>query len=295
MKKCGKQMTSTNINVIPTTLDARITSTTFQKIPRVIYQTFKSYTISDNLYEGVKSFIDLNPEYRYEFYDDERMFEYVVNYDCKNFSFTNEELIKAFNAIAVPAGKADLWRYLIIYERGGVYVDIDTKCVKPLNTFINLNDDIVTYIVGDVHNYYDKNLKWKHLFPQWMLMYSPKCTILKCIIEECVKAINTKTPVPDSEECKNMLERYTGVCISNYIYRSIFNFKNVEQESRLKCGIYNIKHNQSNYQLNILPSTPNIFNDAIINKNFDTIENYKNELLKNNATYWVNQRKIFND
>lgn len=38
--------------------------------------------------------------------------------------------------------KADFFRYLILYARGGVYSDIDTKCLKPIDTWVSKNQTI---------------------------------------------------------------------------------------------------------------------------------------------------------
>jgi len=267
-----------------------------QNIPKIIYQTFKSNELSSKMFNNAKSFIDLNPEYRYEFYDDSRMIDYVNNYDCRDFNFNNNDLRKAFNSLAVGAGKADLWRYLILYETGGVYVDIDSKCIRPLNTIINPKDDIVTGIAGWSHNFDNSQIIWKHLFPQWILIHTEKSMILKKIIEASVNAINTRTPVPGSEDCINMLERYTGACVSNYVYRKIFNFKNIEQELRLKPTTAKIKCDNKEYQITIVDHdrNTNILGNAILEKNYDNLV-YREELQRIGSLHWLQQKKIFND
>lgn len=283
----------TDNKIIPSTLNPRVEGEKFQKIPKVIYQTFKSNIVSDKIYEGIESYISLNPDYRYEFYDDDRMCSYIDSYNCSDFNFNLEELKKAFYNIVPPAGKADIWRYLIIYENGGIYTDIDSKCIKPFSSYINPDDDIVTCLTGIAHNYDNPTVVWRHLFPQWFLIYSPKCSILKEIIEECVKAVNTKIPVPNSEDCKNMLERYTGVCLSNYVYRKLFNFKDKDKEARLQPRVYSIKHSKNKYNLAIHDSLPDIFNTALISKNFERFEDYKKELLTNNSNHWLSYDSIF--
>ena len=266
-----------------------------QKIPKIIYQTFKSNELTDHMFSNAKSFIDLNPEYKYEYYDDARMIEYVNGYDCSDFNFTNNDLRKAFNSIAVPAGKADLWRYLIVYETGGVYVDIDAKCINPLRSIINPNDDIVTCLAGWAHNFDNNKVIWKHLFPQWILIHNKKSPILKRIIEASINAINTKTPIPGSDDCPNILERYTGACVSNYVYRKILNFKNVQQELRLKPSTSQIKCDNNKYQLSITDYTNNMIGRAILEKSYDDNIIYHNELKKVGSTHWLYQKSIFND
>jgi mannosyltransferase OCH1-like enzyme len=35
-----------------------------------------------------------------------------------------------------PVMKADLFRYLILYDVGGYYADIDVQCSQPLDTWL---------------------------------------------------------------------------------------------------------------------------------------------------------------
>jgi mannosyltransferase OCH1-like enzyme len=287
-------MTSIIFNKIPSTLSPRIEESTDQKIPRIIHQTFKTNSLSDKLYEGVRSIIDHNPTYRYEFYDDDRMKDFVGNFDCRGFSFSKDQLLSAFNSIKPGAGRADILRYLIMYEIGGIYIDIDSKCIKSLDSSISSTDDIVTCKVGEAYNHDRTSEQWKHLFPQWFLMYSPKCLIMKSIIEHCITAINTRTPIPNSENCINLLERYTGACVSNYVYRKILNFKDENQEDRLKNGTYKLNHRNEIYTISILDKIPNVFNDTLINKNFSTIPEYQQELKINEVSHWLYE-EVFNE
>lgn len=41
-----------------------------------------------------------------------------------------------YNSIPVPTTKADLLRLEILYQYGGVYADIDSVCLKPLNKMV---------------------------------------------------------------------------------------------------------------------------------------------------------------
>jgi len=283
------------MKTIPYSIPPRESAATPQRIPRVIYQTFKSCSVTDPLYNNFLSYINLNPEYAYEFYDDERMAEYVCDFNCRGFNFTAKELKKAFDSLAVPAGKADLWRYLIMYENGGVYTDFDSQCLKPLYHSIDPLDDIVTCRIGWSHNYDNRDHIWLHLFPQWVLFYSPKCMIMKSIIELAVRCINSRTPVPDSGSCPNILERYTGTCVSNYVYRKTFNFRDHEQEFRLKNGIHRINLSGNRYQLHLQYYDANVFNHTILEKNFVDMNSYFNELNNNNTSHWLYQKSIFVD
>lgn len=52
------------------------------------------------------------------------------------------DVVKAWNAMPKSILKADFFRYLILFARGGVYSDIDTKVLKPVDTWISNNETI---------------------------------------------------------------------------------------------------------------------------------------------------------
>ena len=68
-----------------------------RKIPRIIHQTFKTNLVPESMYNAIYSFINLNPNYDYYFYDDNDIEKILNKFDCSQFSFTETELIKAYN------------------------------------------------------------------------------------------------------------------------------------------------------------------------------------------------------
>jgi mannosyltransferase OCH1-like enzyme len=62
-----------------------------------------------------------NPEFEYHFYDDNQCREYIKD----NF---NKDVLHAFDKLIPGAFKADLWRYCILYKKGGIYLDIKYQC-----------------------------------------------------------------------------------------------------------------------------------------------------------------------
>jgi hypothetical protein len=63
-----------------------------------------------------------NQEMSFHLYDD---------ISCRNFIQANfpEEVLRVFDTLIPGAYKADLWRYCILYKKGGVYLDIKYKCI----------------------------------------------------------------------------------------------------------------------------------------------------------------------
>jgi inositol phosphorylceramide mannosyltransferase catalytic subunit len=87
-------------------------------IPKIIYQTY----YSNKLPIITKFFIwwmrKRNPDYKYEFFDDARIDNFLKTEYPPDF-------FKAYQKLAIGAAKADFFRYAVLYKTGGVYVDID--------------------------------------------------------------------------------------------------------------------------------------------------------------------------
>lgn len=126
----------TDFITIPKKLSPRVNSNYKQKIPKIIWQTFKTNEVPLIMQEYVDSWITKNPEYEYRFYDDEDVKDFLQN----NFPKYSE----GYNMIKYGASKADLWRYLIMYKFGGVYADIDCKCINSLKKWVKPESEFVT-------------------------------------------------------------------------------------------------------------------------------------------------------
>lgn len=123
---------------IPKTVAPRAKPEFTQKIPRIIWQTMKTNNVPVFMKNYADSWIDLNPEYEYRFHDDGDILKFLET-DFPNF-------LEGYKKLKFGASKADLWRYLIIYKYGGVYADIDCKCISPLKQWINKDSSFVTQL-----------------------------------------------------------------------------------------------------------------------------------------------------
>ena len=74
-----------------------------------------------------------NPDYVYEFYDDER----IDRFFKEEF---DENVFSAYKKLNIGAAKADFFRYAVLYKKGGVYLDIDCNVKTRLYNFIAADD-----------------------------------------------------------------------------------------------------------------------------------------------------------
>ncbi len=152
-----------------------------QHIPKIIFQTGNSKTFR-NIYHlnSVLSFIELNPEYTYIYFDDN---------ECRKFlkkSF-NKDVNEAYNLLVPGAYKADLVRYCFLYFFGGCYFDCKQILRKPISTFIDDKDDFL--VCNDVI---------ENAYLNAVLLCRSKHPIMKKVIDDCVLNIKnrvTKSPL----------------------------------------------------------------------------------------------------
>lgn len=100
-----------------------------QKIPLVIYHTYKSHWVDHDMYLNIRQTLEFNPEYDYYFYTDLECIAYLTKDYGPQYS-------AAFQNLTPGAFKADFWRYCILLQYGGVYLDVDLVSHRPLRDVI---------------------------------------------------------------------------------------------------------------------------------------------------------------
>jgi len=136
-KRSHREEMSTLYN-IPRFLAPRNRSFYRQIVPKTIWQTMKSNAVPSRMRDWADTWIKLNPEYQYNFVDDDEIREFIGS------SFP--DYLQAFEKMDHGASKADLWRYLLMFKYGGVYADVDCKCVNPLREWIDPDAAYVTQL-----------------------------------------------------------------------------------------------------------------------------------------------------
>jgi mannosyltransferase OCH1-like enzyme len=105
-------------------------ATRVNNVPLVLYQTWHSHEVPEGMKTAIYSLLDKNPEFDYYLYSDE---------DCLQFIKTNfdEDVVKAFETLKPGAFKSDLWRYCMLYKKGGVYLDIKYMSTGSLMNIVS--------------------------------------------------------------------------------------------------------------------------------------------------------------
>ena len=98
------------------------------KIPQKVYDNLRKYAKGYNV----------------QIYDDKEIIQFFKDHYKDSYRYINK-----FNKFA-GAHKADLWRYCVLYHYGGVYLDIKTELIKPLNKIFK--DNNILYTVLSINN-----------------------------------------------------------------------------------------------------------------------------------------------
>jgi len=206
-------------------------------IPLHIYQTWHTKKLPPKMKECVEKLKKDNPEFEHHLYDIE---------DCRKFigKHFDKEVLNAYDKLKPFAYKADLWRYCVLYKKGGIYLDIKYQC-EPGFKLIELIDK--EYFMLDCP-YVDENNS----------------------LEDDIKIINNKTYYNniynkiDKNKCKNK-----NISIANGFI--ICKPKNKLMYECIQNCVKNIKNNY--YGFNPLyPTGPGLLGDLYFKGDFSKID-----------------------
>jgi len=172
-------------------LDTHEYPTTQHKyIPKSIYQTASArdtWIIS----AALRSWKRLNPDYYYKLFNDEEARGFVK----ENMA---PEIYDTYMKMPIPILKADFFRYIIIYVKGGIYTDIDTLCRRAIDTWTDGIPDI-GIIIGVESDEEEDNEEWRKYFIrhfqllQWTIAAKPRHPMLEKVIMKIHEISQQKT------------------------------------------------------------------------------------------------------
>ena len=145
-------------------------------IPKIIHQTFETKNKPVGMAKACESWRVNNHDYVYLFYDASERIDFIKEHFEK-------PVLTAYDTILPGAFKADLFRYCVLYIRGGVYVDSDTICLTSIDKYISSNDKLV--VVRDD----PMAKKW---LANAFIAVTPKHPLMWEAINQAVKNIQSK-------------------------------------------------------------------------------------------------------
>ena len=106
------------------------------KIPRIIHQTYSDRSqLAPEIIKNIDYLKNNNKDWEYRFYDDQDIVDYVALHFGEKVLSRIKKINKKYSVVI-----ADLFRYMVVYNEGGVYLDIKSTASKPLNKIIKEDD-----------------------------------------------------------------------------------------------------------------------------------------------------------
>lgn len=142
-----------------------------QLIPRVVFISWTTRKLGRSMFTSIMTILHHNPEYELIFFTDVDVDRFV----CANFP----QFAPPFSKLRAGAARIDVWRMLVIYQFGGVYLDVDMSALGHLP--IAKDAAAVSGLGG-----------WSHLpastggggvLEHWALAYKPKHLLINKTIE----------------------------------------------------------------------------------------------------------------
>jgi mannosyltransferase OCH1-like enzyme len=161
-------------------------------IPKLIHQTFPNYdSLNSSLRDNIHFLKDNNPDWIHNFYSDHDVEDFIRTSFGKDYIGVYLKIDPRYGA-----ARADFFRYLVIYKYGGLYLDIKSTALKPLDDIIkpddrflvstwpNSIDGVDTSLMG-----YHKKLSFRE-YQNWFICSEPNSSVLEKVIERVVQNLN---------------------------------------------------------------------------------------------------------
>jgi hypothetical protein len=165
-------------------------------VPRILHQTYHTKDLPAPLRDAVERTRAVSPLWEHRLYDDGDIIDYIR----KEYG---ETILAAFLRIdsMYGAARADLFRYLLMYKTGGVYLDIKSVATRALDDVIRPDD---TYILSQWHG---KRFAGMGMgvhralraiegseYQQWHIVAAPGHPFLKRVIENVLRNLRIYNP-----------------------------------------------------------------------------------------------------
>ena len=248
-------------------------------MPKLIHLTCKDKTnITNPIWnECLNKIKNMYNDYTITIYDNKDIYKIIEMFDKKNLDFIKN--------ITIGATLADIFRYLILYLRGGYYFDLDCEPIKHINELNNIH-----YHGDNNNNFYIYPKTKKIINSQWDFHDNPcnNCKVINknndLVAYNCVghKYINNKTNVivghefdktwnsniiNNNSEKHKWVDNNIGIC-------QWFMASKPNQSLFLQCykkslhNLKNLKLNNNNpqYHFQVINGTGPLFFTKMINK-----------------------------
>jgi len=97
-------------------------------LPKIIHQTWKTDTVPEHWASSKERWQTLHPTWLYVFWTDQDIDAYV--------RLAKPTMYSTFRNLQWPIQRVDLFRYFVLHDFGGIYVDLDIRPVTSIDSYL---------------------------------------------------------------------------------------------------------------------------------------------------------------
>lgn len=184
------------------TIDFPEDSRNIGRIPHIIHQTSKTTCVVQETEEYIQSFVSKNPEWQYYFWTDSSARKLIAD--------KYSELLHVWDNVSRGVKRGDILRYVVLYEFGGVYADIDVENLRSLDRATNKYSCIFAPEPFEHSIFlYDR----PYVINNAIILCSPKHPFLKKLIESLLLQAANKDVMESTGPIfvTNQLKQYANI------------------------------------------------------------------------------------
>ncbi|KAJ6284672.1 glycosyltransferase [Bipolaris maydis] len=159
------------------------------EIPKLIWYKLGPNGLSDDARAWTDTCIKNNTGYKAHFLTDEDSDAYVR----KTFAF-RQDIVDTYLALPIPIFKADLLRYLLLWDQGGIWSDLDVSCKDtPIDEWVPASYKSSAAIV--VGWEFDQGWPGKYVrqFASWTIMSKPRSPHMMQVVDDILETVRVET------------------------------------------------------------------------------------------------------
>ncbi|KAG9194949.1 hypothetical protein G6011_00069 [Alternaria panax] len=161
------------------------------RIPKLIWYKLGPNGLSEETRAWTDSCIKNNPEYQAHFLTEDDGDEYIR----KTFGESRPDIVDTYLALPIPIYKADFLRYVLLWNEGGVWSDLDVSCEANITIdewVPEIYKDKAALVVG-----WEFDQGWpseyERQFESWTIMAKPRSPHMMQVVEDILQTIQEKT------------------------------------------------------------------------------------------------------
>lgn len=166
------------------------------RIPRLLFQTFSQGELPPALARNVEEMRAANPGWTYRLFDGAERRAFILEHYGRGVLALYDQIGEDYGA-----ARADLFRYLLLYRTGGLYLDVKSRFERPIDDVVDGSEGFILSQwrngPGEPHQGWGLHPELADVpggeFQQWHVIAAPGHPFLRAVVERVLRGIQLYT------------------------------------------------------------------------------------------------------